>query len=87
MISSGFGVSNGVRQRGILSPYIFCVYMDALSNKLNDIKVGCTIGATLINHIMYADDLVLVSPSAMGLTLLLLLLYYYYCCQCAQHTA
>ena len=69
VISSGFGVSNGVRQGGILSPYLFCVYMDDLSNKLNDIKVGCTIGATLINHIMYADDLVLLSPSAMGLSL------------------
>ena len=64
VISSGFGVSNGVRQGGILSLYLFCVYMDDLSNKLNDIKVGYTIGATLINHLMYADDLVLLSPSA-----------------------
>ena len=62
VISSGFGVSNGVRQGGILSPYLFCVYMDDLSIKLNDIKVGCTIGTTLINHLMYADDLVL-SPN------------------------
>ena len=44
--------------------------MDDLSIKLNDIKVGCTIGTTLINHLMYADDLVLLSPSAMGLSLL-----------------
>ena len=51
VISSGFGVTNGVRQGGILSPYLFCVYMDDLSNKLNGIKVGCTIGATLINHL------------------------------------
>ena len=69
VISSGFGVSNGVRQGGILSPYICCVYMDDLSNMLNDIKVGCTIGTTSINHLMYADDLVLLSPSAMGLSL------------------
>ena len=59
VLSSGFGVSNGVRQGGILSPYLFCVYMDDLSIKLNYIKVGCTIGTTLINHLMYADDLVL----------------------------
>ena len=71
VISSGFGVSNGVRQGGILSPYIFCVYMDDLSIKLNYIKVGCTIGTTLINHLMYADDLVLLSPSTIGLSLLL----------------
>ena len=71
VISSGFGVSNGVRQGVTLSPYLVCVYMDDLSIKLNDIKVGCTIGTTLINHLMYADDLVLLSPSAMGLSLLL----------------
>ena len=47
VLSSGFGVSNGVRQGGILSSYLFCVYMDDLSIKLNDIKVGCTIGTTL----------------------------------------
>ena len=37
VISSGFGISNGVRQAGpgILSPYLFCVYMDDLSIKLN----------------------------------------------------
>ena len=52
VISSSFGVSNGVRQGGILSPYILFVYMYDLSNKLNDIKVGCMIGATLINHLM-----------------------------------
>ena len=71
VISCSFGVSNGVRQGGILSPYLFCVYMDDLSNKLNDIKVGCTIAATLINHLMYAEDVVLLSPSAMGLSILL----------------
>ena len=38
VISSGFGVSNGVRQGGMFSPYLFCVYMDDLSNKLNDKK-------------------------------------------------
>ena len=45
--------------------------MDDLSIKLNYIKTDCTIGTTLINHLMYADDLVLLSPSAMGLSLLL----------------
>ena len=73
MISSGFGVSNGVRQGSILSPYLFCVYMDDLRIKLNYMKVGFTTCTTLINHLMYADDLVLLPPSAsaMGLSLLL----------------
>ena len=73
VISSGFSVSNGVGQGGILSLRIFSVSIDDLSIKQNDINVGCTIGrpTTLINHLMYADDLVLLSPSAMGLSLLL----------------
>ena len=29
-MSDSFSVSNGVRQGGILSPYMFCVYMDDL---------------------------------------------------------
>jgi len=29
--SSPFTVTNGVRQRGVLSPYLFAVYLDQLS--------------------------------------------------------
>ena len=29
-MSTGFNVSNGVRQGGILSPYLFCIYVDEL---------------------------------------------------------
>ena len=31
IMSHSFSVTNGVRQGGILSPYLFCVYMDDLS--------------------------------------------------------
>ena len=48
----------------------FCVYMDDLSNKLNNVNAGCIIGTSLINHLMYAD-LVLMAPSSMGLSMLL----------------
>ena len=37
-MSDSFSVSNGVRQGGILSPYLFCVYMDDLSKKLNNVR-------------------------------------------------
>ena len=70
-MSNNFSVTNGVRQGGILSPYLFCVYMDDLSNKLNNVNAGCIIGSSLINHLMYADDLVLMTPSSMGLSMLL----------------
>ena len=34
-LSSPFSVSNGVRQGGVLSPYLFALYIDDLSVKLN----------------------------------------------------
>jgi len=51
-----FHVSNGVRQGGVLSPYLFAVYLDDLSNELNNIKAGCYLGEVLLNHLMFADD-------------------------------
>ena len=66
-ISSSFRVSNGVRQGGILSPYLFNVYVDDLSQTLIGCRTGCLSGNLTINHLMYADDLVLISPSATGL--------------------
>ena len=71
IISESFNVSNGVRQGGILSPYLFNVYMDDLSLKLKKHYAGCRIANNIINHLFYADDLVLLSPSHRGLQELL----------------
>ena len=67
LLSESFHVSNGVRQGGILSSYLFNVYIDDLSTQLNSLSIGCKLGDLLINHLMYADDLVLISPSTRGL--------------------
>ena len=45
-------------------------YADELSRMLN-MYAGCFVGAPLVNHLMYADDFVLLAPSAAGLSLLL----------------
>ena len=68
-----FQNSNGVKQGGILSPHLFNVYMDDLSVNLNKLQIGCLYGGTLINHLMYADDLCIFSPSVGGLRKLRLL--------------
>ena len=64
--SSFFIVTNGVRQGGILSPFLFTLYIDELSHQLNNSKVGCHINNVCINHLFDADDLCLMAPSPVG---------------------
>jgi hypothetical protein len=70
-LSNHTGVSNGVRQGGILSPLLFNIYMDNLSSMLQDKYVGLSYGTGRLNHLMYADDIVLFSPSVIGLQTLI----------------
>jgi hypothetical protein len=70
--SHPFNVCNGVRQGGILSPYLFNAYVDDLSSQLNVLPIGCYVGNVCVNHLMYADDIVLIAPSAAGLQKLVL---------------
>ena len=51
-----FTISNGVQQGGILSPKIFALYMNGLSDESNS-YAGCCINDKCINHIIYADDI------------------------------
>jgi len=69
--SDFFTVSNGVRQGGILSPYLFSVYVNDLSMKLNGSPVGLTMCNMKVNHLFYADDLCVMSSSPGGLQYLL----------------
>ncbi len=71
VFSFPFSASNGVRQGGILSPLFFNLYMDDISNTLNSCQQGCTVNGVSINHLIYADDMVLLAPSAHALQLLL----------------
>ena len=70
-ISTPIYVSNGVRQGGVLSPLLFNLYMDHLSVELKECRTGCLVGDSLINLMLYADDLVVLSPSSAGLQQLL----------------
>ena len=66
-----FKVSNGVRQGGVLSPKLFAMCIDDLSQDLATCKSGCYINEQCMNHVMYADDICLLAPSAIGLQRLL----------------
>ena len=81
-ISKGFNVTNGVRQGGVLSPKLFNVYIDGLSNILNNCTTGGILGVKRINYMLYANDLCIVSLSSAVLQNLLLICDKY----CASHS-
>jgi len=64
-----FHATNGVRQGGVWSSYLFAVYLDdgSLSTELNNIKAGCYIDEVLLNNLMFADDICVFCPSVRGL--------------------
>ena len=70
-ISDGFKVTNSVRQDVILSPQLFNIYTEGLSDILNKSFIGGSIDGNRINHMLYADDLCIVSLSSAGLQELL----------------
>ena len=63
--------SKNVYSLGPLSPLFFNIYMDCLSESLCKTQSGCNVGGVMINHLMYVDDLVIISPSVKGLQRLL----------------
>ena len=69
--SAEFGVSNGVRQGGVLSPILFSIYIDELLVDLKRSRIGCSIGSEYYGAFAYADDIVILAPSPSGLRLML----------------
>ena len=69
--SDPFGVSNGVRQGGVLSPVLFSVYLDTLLVGLKESGVGCHWEGEFAGAFAYADDIVLSAPSLSALRLML----------------
>jgi hypothetical protein len=66
-LSEGFSRSSGTRQGSPLSPYLFSIYIDSVLTKLSECDVGCRIRNKTVNHVAYADDIVLLAPSWRGL--------------------
>ena len=64
LFSNMFAASNGVKQGGILSPLLFSVYFDVLINRLTQSGYGCYIGLVFLAVFVYADDVVLLAPTA-----------------------
>ncbi len=71
ILSSPFPVRNSCRQGGLLSPYLFAIYVDRLSEKLSESGLGCHVGNIITNHLSFADDFCLLATSIHALKRLL----------------
>ena len=71
MFSGSFGVTNGVRQGGVLSLLLFTVYIDELLLRLANCGVGCHFGRHFVGSLCYADDVALLVPSPFALRIML----------------
>ena len=71
--STPFSCTNGVKQGAVLSPVLFCVYVDKLMSLLKQSNVGCYLGRRFAGALSYADDITLVAPSVNAIRRLLVI--------------
>ena len=62
-----FSATNGIRQGGVISPVLFCVYIDELLKRLEREGHGCWVGNHFYGAFSYADDMNILCPSVKGL--------------------
>ena len=62
-----FNVICGVRQGGVLSPYLFAFYIDEIIGDVKKSGFGIFVGSVFLGCILYADDILLLSGSYDGL--------------------
>ena len=67
VLSIYFLVTNGVKQGFVLSPVIFSLYIDGLLVSLAKASVCCYVGTFFIKTLAYADDIVLLAPTALAM--------------------
>jgi len=56
---------------GVLSPHLFAVYVDSLVDTVERCNIGCCVKWASVSIVLYADDILLLSPSVTGLQQLL----------------
>ena len=70
-VTDYFTISNGVKQGGVLSPILFSLHLDQLISRLRHIGMGCHINGLFTGVFIYADDIMLLTPSRASLALML----------------
>ena len=64
MLTDTFRVQRGVKQGCLISPTLFSVYINDLADDLKSANLGVNVNETIINLLMYADDVVLLTDAA-----------------------
>ena len=62
-----FAVESGVRQGSTLSPFHFNAFMNAFIVNLRLLDVGCHVNHQYVGCFLYADDIIFISTSIIGL--------------------
>jgi len=69
--SAFFELLCGIRQGGVLSPYLFAVFIDSVVERVRASGIGCYVKFVCVSVILYADDILLIAPSVTALQQLL----------------
>ena len=69
-ISSQFGVLNGVKQGGVLSPILFAVYIDGMLERLKESGIGCYLSTSYVGGLAFADDVKMLCTTLSGMQLM-----------------
>ena len=74
MLNKVFTIKNGVKQGGIVSPVLFCIYIDGLLRLLRESNErGCFMGNIFMGALAYADDIALLAATPRAMRHLLLM--------------
>ena len=65
--SRTYNLYQGTRQGGVLSPWLFLVFIDDLIEELKNTKAGIFLGSLYFGSPMFADDLTMLSRLKSGL--------------------
>ena len=76
-LTEWFEVGLGVRQGCTLSPLLFLIFVEGLSQELRKSDIGIDEGKIILNHLLFADDLALCAASQEDLQRLLDIVYLY----------